>query len=123
LISEHGPRGGDEINLIQPNKDYGWPFVTYGTAYTSADYVKPTMSGTHVGYQKPIKYWVPAIAPTELVQLPGNWGKYSRQLVMGTLKEESLVFMTINAKNQITSEKESRWVSESEISILMKEDQ
>lgn len=105
LISEHGPRGGDEINLIQPNKDYGWPFVTYGTAYTSADYVKPTMSGTHVGYQKPIKYWVPAIAPTELVQLPGNWGKYSRQLVMGTLKEESLVFMTINAKNQITSEK------------------
>jgi len=38
------------------------------------------------------------------VQLPDNWGKYSKQLVMGTLKEESLVFMTINAQNQITSE-------------------
>jgi aldose sugar dehydrogenase len=54
--------------------------------------------------QQPIKYWVPSIAPTELVQLPDNWGKYSKQLVMGTLKEESLVFMTINAQNQITSE-------------------
>ena len=104
LISEHGPRGGDEINIIKPNKDYGWPFVTFGKPYTSSDYVKPSKTGTHNGYEKPIKYWVPSIAPTELVQLPDNWGKYSKQLVMGTLKEETLVFMTINAKNEITSE-------------------
>ena len=104
LTAEHGPRGGDEINIIKPNTDYGWPFVTFGKPYTSTDYVKPGKTGTHAGFQQPIKYWVPSIAPTELVQLPDNWGKYSKQLVMGTLKEESLVFMTINAQNQITSE-------------------
>jgi len=104
LVSEHGPRGGDEINVIKPNTDYGWPFVTFGKPYTSSDYVKPSKTGTHNGYEKPIKYWVPSIAPTELVQLPDNWGKYSKQLVMGTLREESLVFMTMNAKNEIISE-------------------
>jgi aldose sugar dehydrogenase len=39
LVSEHGPRGGDEINVIKPNADYGWPFVTFGKPYTSSDYV------------------------------------------------------------------------------------
>jgi glucose/arabinose dehydrogenase len=105
LISEHGPRGGDEINIIKPNADYGWPFVTFGKPYTSSDYVKPSKTGTHNGYEKPIKYWVPSIAPTELVQLPDNWGKYSKQLVMGTLREESLVFMTITPAGVVTGEK------------------
>ena len=105
LTSEHGPRGGDEINIIKENTDYGWPFVTFGKAYTSTDYVKPTKAGTHDGFEKPVKYWVPSIAPTELVQLPNNWGKYSKQLVMGTLKEESLVFMTITPAGVVTGEK------------------
>jgi glucose/arabinose dehydrogenase len=105
LISEHGPRGGDEINIIKPNADYGWPFVTFGKPYTSSDYVKPSKTGIHNGYEKPIKYWVPSIAPTELVQLPDNWGKYSKQLVMGTLREESLVFMTITPAGVVTGEK------------------
>jgi glucose/arabinose dehydrogenase len=104
LISEHGPRGGDEINVIKPNADYGWPFVTFGKAYTSTDYVKPTKAGTHDGFEKPVKYWVPSIAPTELVQLPSNWGKYSKQIVMGTLREESLVFMTITPAGVVTGE-------------------
>jgi glucose/arabinose dehydrogenase len=67
--------------------------------------VKPGKTGTHAGFQQPIKYWVPSIAPTELVQLPDNWGKYSKQLVMGTLKEESLVFMTITPAGVVTGEK------------------
>ena len=104
LVSEHGPRGGDEINIIKENTDYGWPFVTFGKAYTNTDYVKPTKVGTHDGFEKPVKVWVPSIAPTELVQLPNNWGKYSSQLVMGTLREESLVFMTISATGVVTGE-------------------
>jgi len=52
-ISEHGPRGGDELNLVKAGKDYGWPFVTFGQAYSSGDYVKPTRPGTHAGYEKP----------------------------------------------------------------------
>ncbi|NCX36356.1 MAG: glucose dehydrogenase, partial [Actinobacteria bacterium] len=94
LVSEHGPRGGDEINIIENGIDYGWPFVTYGAPYSQGDYVIPTKPGTHVGFREPIKQWTPSIAPTELVQLPrGIFGKYGGGLVMGTLREASLVFM------------------------------
>jgi hypothetical protein len=105
LVSEHGPRGGDEINVVKQNTDYGWPFVTYGKAYGVGDYIKPKSNGTHVGYEEPIKYWVPSIAPTELVQIPKNWGNWSNQIAMGTLKEEVLVLLKINSNNQITEEK------------------
>ena len=105
LVSEHGPRGGDEINIVKQNTDYGWPFVTYGQAYGEGDYVKPKNNGTHKGYEEPIKYWVPSIAPTELIQIPKNWGNWSNQIAMGTLREETLVLLKINANNQIVEEK------------------
>ena len=96
LAAEHGPRGGDEINVIKDGGDYGWPFVTYGEPYGSGDYVRPDKTGTHVGYIEPIEYWVPSIAPTELVQLPASgWGSWGGALVLGTLREEVLVFMKI----------------------------
>lgn len=96
-ISEHGPRGGDELNLIEKSKDYGWPFVTYGQPYSSGDYVIPDKSKTHVGYQEPIYYWVPSVAPTELVYLPKNkiWADLGGQIVMGTLVDQSLIFIEL----------------------------
>lgn len=94
LTSEHGPRGGDEINVIEKGVDYGWPFVTYGAPYSSGDYVIPRATGTHKGYKDPIKVWTPSIAPTELIQLPNKgYGKFSSGLAMGTLREESIIFM------------------------------
>jgi len=100
-VSEHGPRGGDELNLIEANKDYGWPFVTYGKPYTSGDYVIPSKTGTHVGYQEPLYQWSPSVAPTELVQLPKNsiWGDLSTQIVMGTLAAKSLIFIKLQSPN------------------------
>jgi glucose/arabinose dehydrogenase len=102
-ISEHGPRGGDELNLIKKGADYGWPTVTYGQAYSSGDYVRPTRSGTHDGFQLPLYNWVPSVAPTELVQLPatGKWGAWSSQLVMGTLKEQALIFIQLSSKDKV----------------------
>jgi len=102
-ISEHGPRGGDELNLIKTGADYGWPTVTYGQAYSSGDYVRPTRSGTHDGFQLPLYNWVPSVAPTELVQLPatGKWGAWSSQLVMGTLKEQALIFIQLSSKDKV----------------------
>jgi glucose/arabinose dehydrogenase len=97
LAAEHGPRGGDEINVIKAGNDYGWPFVSYGQPYGSGDYVRPGTTGSHAGYVEPIKYWVPSIAPTELVQLPlQGWGDWGRALVLGTLREEVLVFMKVS---------------------------
>lgn len=103
-ISEHGPRGGDELNLIRKGVDYGWPAVTYGQAYSSGDYVRPTRSGTHDGFQLPLYYWVPSVAPTELVALPASsrWGGWSSQLVMATLREQALIFIQLNGKDKVS---------------------
>jgi glucose/arabinose dehydrogenase len=103
MAAEHGPRGGDEINVINEGGDYGWPFVSYGEPYGFWDYVKPSTRGSHEGYTEPIKYWVPSIAPTELVQLPKQgWGNWGGALVLGTLREEILLFMKISETNEIT---------------------
>ena len=105
LVSEHGPRGGDEINLVERGVDYGWPFVTYGAPYSQGDYVIPGKTGTHEGYREPLKQWNPSIAPTELVQIPnGKFGKYSGGLAMGTLRQTSLVFMRYENRRILDTE-------------------
>jgi glucose/arabinose dehydrogenase len=60
--SEHGQQGGDEINIIQPGKNYGWPIIAYGTEYTGG----PVNGGktNQTGMEQPIYYWDPAIAPS-----------------------------------------------------------
>lgn len=102
-VSEHGPRGGDELNLILTGKDYGWPAVTYGEPYSSGDYVRPKITGSHEGFTKPLYNWVPSVAPTELIQLPtGNsWGGWAEQLVMGTLREQSLIFIQLRSPTSV----------------------
>ena len=100
-ISEHGPRGGDELNLIKPGKDYGWPFVTYGAPYGPGDYIKPNRTGTHVGYEEPVYQWTPSVAPTELAVVPNQlqWGGLQNYLVMGTLAAQSLVFIELKGSS------------------------
>ena len=103
MAAEHGPRGGDELNVITEGSDYGWPFVTYGEPYGDGDYIRPAKTGSHEGYTEPIKYWVPSIAPTELVQLPvDGWGDWGKGLVLGTLREEVLVFMKLSETFEVT---------------------
>lgn len=89
--TEHGPAGGDELNLIRRGRDYGWPFVTLGQPYGSSDYVMPRRTGTHAGYTKPRTSWVPSVATSELVQVPSSWAGWQTgvggDLLMGTLKD------------------------------------
>lgn len=64
-ISEHGPMGGDEINIVRPKANYGWPEITYGREYSGG----PVGRGetTREGMEQPIKYFVPSIAPNSLL--------------------------------------------------------
>ena len=65
---EHGPRGGDEINLIKRGKNYGWPVITYGKEYWG-----PSIGTTHKdGMEQPIKFYVPSIAPSSLMIYSGR---------------------------------------------------
>jgi len=60
---EHGPRGGDELNLIEPGKNYGWPLVSYATNYNGVPIPSPD---TQPDLTKPVIYWTPVIAPGSL---------------------------------------------------------
>ena len=66
---EHGPRGGDELNLIEKGKNYGWPLVSYGNNYDGVPIPKPD---TRPDLAKPVIYWLPVIAPGNLMFYRGN---------------------------------------------------
>jgi glucose/arabinose dehydrogenase len=66
---EHGPRGGDELNLIEKGKNYGWPLVSYGENYNGVPIPKPD---TRPDLAKPVLYWVPVIAPGNLMFYRGS---------------------------------------------------
>ncbi|MEZ4875310.1 MAG: PQQ-dependent sugar dehydrogenase [Flavobacteriaceae bacterium] len=81
---EHGPKGGDEVNIIQKGKNYGWPVITYGVNYSGTPITSLTEK---LGMEQPIHYWVPSIAPCGMDFLTG--GKYpdwEGNLLVGSLK-------------------------------------
>ncbi len=82
---EHGPRGGDEINLIAAGANYGWPVISYGKEYWGPFQVG---EGTHkTGMEQPVKYYVPSIAPGSLLRYSGNaFPKWQGNLLAGALK-------------------------------------
>jgi aldose sugar dehydrogenase len=65
---EHGPRGGDEINLIEPGRNYGWPVIGYGIDYSGAKIHESTKKA---GMEQPVWYWVPSIAPSGMAFYDG----------------------------------------------------
>jgi glucose/arabinose dehydrogenase len=66
---EHGPGGGDELNLIEKGKNYGWPLVSYGNNYNGVPIPKPN---TRPDLAQPVLYWVPVIAPGNLMFYTGK---------------------------------------------------
>lgn len=82
-ITEHGPKGGDELNIVKPGANYGWPLVTYGVAY-SGD--KIGVGAERVGIEPPVYRWVPSIATTGLTFYTGErFPKWRGQLFGGGL--------------------------------------
>ena len=66
---EHGPRGGDEMNLIEPSLNYGWPAITYGIDYSGA-VISPFTEKE--GMEQPLFHWTPSIAPSDMIFYEGN---------------------------------------------------
>ncbi len=84
-MHEHGPQGGDEINLPQPGRNYGWPVITYGENYGGGKMGEGTAKA---GMEQPLHYWVPSIAPSGMAFLTSD--RYGPQwrgnLFVGALK-------------------------------------
>jgi glucose/arabinose dehydrogenase len=87
--SEHGPKGGDELNLIEPGKNYGWPYITFGINY-DGKIISPDTA--MAGMEQPATYWVPSFAPCGMTFITG--GKYKNwdgDILMGSLRFGNLV--------------------------------
>jgi cytochrome c2 len=65
--TEHGPQGGDELNMLKRGANYGWPYVSYGTDYGSLAWPLSKTQGRHDGYEEPIYSWVPSIGVSNLI--------------------------------------------------------
>ncbi|MDO6598140.1 PQQ-dependent sugar dehydrogenase [Oceanihabitans sp. 2_MG-2023] len=85
---EHGPRGGDEINIIKAGKNYGWPEITYGINYHGT---KITDKTSLPGMEQPLHYWDPSIAPSGMTFITSNmYPNWKGNLLVGSLKFQYL---------------------------------
>jgi aldose sugar dehydrogenase len=93
---EHGPRGGDELNLVEPGKNYGWPLVSYGHNYDGVPIPSPD---TRPDLAKPVIYWDPVIAPGNLMFYKGAmFPQWNGSAFVSGLATKALVRITFDGK-------------------------
>ncbi|ACT96008.1 PQQ-dependent sugar dehydrogenase [Dyadobacter fermentans] len=96
---EHGPQGGDELNIIEKGKNYGWPLITYGIDYDNSIISKDTAKA---GLEQPVIYWKPSIAPCGMTFLSNDKYKdWKGDLLVGSLKFMYLQHLTVRG-NKVT---------------------
>jgi glucose/arabinose dehydrogenase len=97
---EHGPRGGDELNLIEPGKNYGWPLVSYATNYNGVPIPSPD---TRSDLAKPVIYWTPIIAPGNLVFYNGAmFPQWRGSALVSGMQSRTLNRITFDGKGGAT---------------------
>lgn len=101
-IVEHGARGGDEVNLIEKGKNYGWPLVTYGEEYSGRPIAGSVTARS--GYEQPVYYWDPVIAPSGAQFYTGDaFPAWRGSLFIGSLGQRRLVRLTLE-NDKVTGE-------------------
>jgi glucose/arabinose dehydrogenase len=99
---EHGPRGGDEINIARAGRNYGWPVITYGREYSG-----PAIGegSAKAGMEQPAHYWVPSIAPSGMAFHDGKaFPAWKGQLFVGALAAAQLVRLVVEPEGKILHE-------------------
>lgn len=101
--NEHGPRGGDEINIIKKGANYGWPLATYGINYSGT----PITDQKRIsGMENPIHFWVPSIAPSGMVYVTSNkYKNWQGSLLVGSLAFQYLERLIVDGTKIISREK------------------
>ena len=101
---EHGPQGGDEINIIRAGRNYGWPLVTYGANYGTGTKIG---EGTQKpGIEPPLHYWVPSIAPSGMAFYAGDkFPNWRGNILLGALNGGVLVRLELDGEKIVKEER------------------
>jgi aldose sugar dehydrogenase len=103
--TEHGPRGGDELNLIARGNHYGWPLATYGTEYDSNSWPLAEGRQDHGPYEEPVYAWVPSEGISSLIEVTGEqFPAWKGDFLVGALLGQALFRLRIRADRVIYSE-------------------
>lgn len=101
--NEHGPKGGDEINMLQKGANYGWPVITYGINYSGTPITDKTKME---GMEQPVHYWVPSIGPSGMAFVTtDNYGGWKGSLLVGSLAFQYLERLELNGNKVVNREK------------------
>jgi glucose/arabinose dehydrogenase len=100
---EHGPKGGDEINIIEAGKNYGWPVISFGINYNGTTFTNDTAKA---GMEQPLHYWVPSIAPCGMTFVKGDrYPNWKNNILTGSLRFEYLHRVVLQGEKVIHEEK------------------
>lgn len=102
-VNEHGPRGGDEINIIKKGKNFGWPVISYGINYSGTPFTDITEKE---GMEQPLFYWVPSIAPSGMAFVTSDiYPEWKGNVLVGSLKFAYLERLELKNNKVIKREK------------------
>ena len=101
---EHGPQGGDEVNVIRAGRNYGWPVITYGVNYGLGTRIG---EGTRKeGMEQPLHYWVPSIAPSGMAFYTGDkFPRWQGDIFVGALRDQMIVRLRFEGEKFVKEER------------------
>jgi glucose/arabinose dehydrogenase len=109
---DHGPQGGDEINIVRGGRDYGWPDVTYGVQYDARQADKRTnvrvgnALTAREGVEQPLYYWIPSIAPSGMMFYTGDrFPEWKGDLFVGAMAGQALVRLVLKGDRVVAEER------------------
>mgnify|MGYP006267255601 CR=1 FL=1 len=105
IILEHGPRGGDELNLIEEGKNYGWPLESYGTTYRGSPIPNALSYGRQSRFEPPIFSWVPSVAASGLTLIEGFHDAWDGDLLAASLTDGALFRIRMEGRQAVYSER------------------
>jgi len=104
-LAEHGPQGGDEINLLREGANYGWPLVSYGVDYGTYEWPRSPRQNSHQGFADPQFAFVPSVALTDVIRLTGAaFPIWQGDLIAASLKSGNLYRMPLADNRVIAAE-------------------